>query len=485
MIDLLTELNLLMAFREGKKSDVPSDVEQIFAYYPLDDQTNPKLVSRIEHAEMQIRDEIEIRRGHTREIGNMESSEEHATQMLIHARKLISELPDATKSGGWWSYFFDRVPITLDGSNKQSIEARVDQTLKRLNTEIRPKVLADYQKWISQHDEMFANPDNHLDRSSISFGGEVSFEADLPMPWVKYPPYGGIVCVFAEAKSGPFFGCECSRIPLQNTLLLINLNKYRTSGSIDSDYWNWLVNEIYWYDSDVESVDLDSFTYIAGICHQCVGILPKRYTSERRYRGSYEYLGNTKMHGPWETYFTQEYIRAGLFRQGFFADSILEDRLDVEIRELIPHALDQHKEQSYRSGFISKIHEILVNRVRAAFNLPAYGRGSRGEEELYLLVKRMFPQQLIFRNNRPEWLELLELDIWLPDISLAFEYQGVQHFTSIDHWGGEEALAQTKLRDQKKIRLCKQHGITLIHINHDDPLNEIFIRHKLNKINFT
>jgi len=51
MIDLLTELNLLMAFREGKKSDVPSDVEQIFAYYPLDDQTNPKLVSRIEHAE--------------------------------------------------------------------------------------------------------------------------------------------------------------------------------------------------------------------------------------------------------------------------------------------------------------------------------------------------------------------------------------------------------------------------------------------------
>jgi len=181
MLELLTELNLLMAFREGKKADVSGDVEQILAYYPLDDQTNPKLVSRIEHAEMQIRDEINIRRGHTWKIGNMESSNEDKMRMLIHARKVISELPDATKSGGLWSYFFDKTSIKLDGSNKQSIEARVDQTLKRLNTEIRLKVLADYQKWISQHDEMFANPDNHLDRSSISFGGEVSFEADLPM----------------------------------------------------------------------------------------------------------------------------------------------------------------------------------------------------------------------------------------------------------------------------------------------------------------
>ena len=485
MMDLLIELNLVMAFREQRESAVPSDIRQILGYYPMDDPANPRLLTQIQHAEIQIRNEIEIRRGHTRKIENMESSASDQIRLLKNARKVISELPDATKSGEWWSYFLNRAQIKLDGSDGQTIEARVDQTLKRLNTETRPEVLADYKKWMSQHEERFANPNNQLDRSSISFGGEVSFEADLPMPWVKYPPYGGIVCTFAEAESGPFFGCQCSKIPLENKLRLLNLDKYRVPGSIESDYWNWSVNEIYWYDSDVESIDLDSFTYVPGICHQCVGTLPKRYTSQASFSGTNTYFGNTKSHGPWWTYSLQEYVRAGITWQRISLGLILEDQLDIEIRELMPHALDQHKEQSYRSGFISQICETIENRVRAAFNLPAYGRGSQGELELYLLVKSMFPEQVVLRNCRPQWLEHLELDIWLPDISLAFEYQGEQHFVSIDHWGGLEALEKTKIRDQRKIELCQQHGVALIHINFDDPLNANFCRFKLSKINFT
>ena len=147
----------------------------------------------------------------------------------------------------------------------------------------------------------------------------------------------------------------------------------------------------------------------------------------------------------------------------------------------MPHALDKTKPQSYRSAYISQIAQVIKNRVRAAFNVPAYGHGSQGELELYLLVKRIFPTQQIFRNIRPAWLDGLELDIYLPEISLAFEYQGQQHSNPVSHWGGEEALEKTKLRDHKKIKLCQQNQVKLVHINHDDPLDKDFIRYKMSK----
>lgn len=345
----------------------------------------------------------------------------------------------------------------------------------------RTELMQTYLRWATQLEEHFANLDNHLDRSSISFGGEISFEEDLPMPWVKYPPLGGIVCTFGESESGPFFACKCSKITLRNKFQLINLeNNSRWEGTIDSDRWNWSVNETYWYNSDVETIDLDIFKYVTKICHQCVGILPKRYTSESRFQGYHSDL-SIKSHGPWWTYELQEYIRAGCEHQAIFEDYVLEDQLDNEISDLMPHALDKTKSQSYRSAYVSQIAQVITNRVRAAFNLPAYGHGSQGELELYLLVKSMFPIQQIFRNIHPTWLDGLELDIYLPEISLAFEFQGQQHFQPVKHWGGEETLKKIKLRDHKKIELCKMHNVNLIHINHNDPLDIKFIRYKMSE----
>ena len=434
-MELLTNLNLLLAFREERTKKVPSDVQLILDFYPLKNQGNQKLLIQIEHAEMQIREEIE----------NLGKKNGRST---------------------------DRA-LTF---NTRSIKPVVDFE------EQRSLVLINYEKWRSQYDESYANPNNHLDRSSISFGGEISFESDLPMPWVKYPPLGGIVCVFADSENGPFFACECSRAPLKNNLRLVGLrNRSRWGGTIESDWWNWSVNENFWFNSDLETIDLDSFKFVTAICHQCSGILPRRFTSENRFTGNYQYSGNTKCFNPWWTYELQEYIRAGFELQAIFGDYVLEDQLDSEIRDLMPHALDKTNPESYRSAYISQIAQVITNRVRAAFNLPAYGHGSQGELELYLLVKRIFPTQQIFRNIHPAWLDGLELDIYLPEISLAFEYQGQQHSNPVSHWGGEEALEKTKLRDHKKIKLCQQHQVKLVHINYDDPLDKDFIRYKMSK----
>jgi hypothetical protein len=51
--------------------------------------------------------------------------------------------------------------------------------------------------------------------------------------------------------------------------------------------------------------------------------------------------------------------------------------------------------------------------------------------------------------------------IFLPHLSLAFEYQGEHHFLSVDHFGSSEIRQR---RDQSKRKFASQLGITLISI---------------------
>jgi hypothetical protein len=55
----------------------------------------------------------------------------------------------------------------------------------------------------------------------------------------------------------------------------------------------------------------------------------------------------------------------------------------------------------------------------------------------------------------------IELDVYLPNEQLAFEYQGEQHYVDIHVLG---YLWVQKERDQEKKRVCKEKGITLIEI---------------------
>ncbi len=56
----------------------------------------------------------------------------------------------------------------------------------------------------------------------------------------------------------------------------------------------------------------------------------------------------------------------------------------------------------------------------------------------------------------------IELDIYLEDKQLAFEYQGEQHFYDIYSCSG--GRWNQKQRDEEKRIKCKEYGITLIEI---------------------
>ena len=70
-------------------------------------------------------------------------------------------------------------------------------------------------------------------------------------------------------------------------------------------------------------------------------------------------------------------------------------------------------------------------------------------------------------KQRPKWLRNpktgypLELDYYIPELKIAFEVQGRQHYKAIDHWGGVENFQQVQERDQQKRTLCFMKGVTL------------------------
>lgn len=84
-----------------------------------------------------------------------------------------------------------------------------------------------------------------------------------------------------------------------------------------------------------------------------------------------------------------------------------------------------------------------------------------------------------FPKARPSWLlnsrgKKMELDGYCEELKLAFEYQGVQHYShnAFFHREGKD-LEQRKLDDDLKARLCQEHGINLIVIPYILPLSEV------------
>lgn len=74
--------------------------------------------------------------------------------------------------------------------------------------------------------------------------------------------------------------------------------------------------------------------------------------------------------------------------------------------------------------------------------------------------REWFPDQKIWTNYRPDWLHGMEIDIFLPDIRIAIEVQGHQHYLFVPDLQQtvEQFKAQVK-RDKRKKHLIRQRGL--------------------------
>jgi hypothetical protein len=70
------------------------------------------------------------------------------------------------------------------------------------------------------------------------------------------------------------------------------------------------------------------------------------------------------------------------------------------------------------------------------------------------------------------YLNELKFDFYLPEHNTCIEYNGRQHYTPIDYFGGEETFKYQLIRDNIKSEYCKNNNIHLIIIKYDEDILE-------------
>ena len=96
---------------------------------------------------------------------------------------------------------------------------------------------------------------------------------------------------------------------------------------------------------------------------------------------------------------------------------------------------------------------------------------SRTEKLVFEYMKSIFPQFEIINNYRPDWLRYnrnLELDIYLPELKLAIEVNGVQHYKYTPYFhDNEEDFVKQQERDEFKKKRCEEENIKMISIHYE------------------
>ena len=103
------------------------------------------------------------------------------------------------------------------------------------------------------------------------------------------------------------------------------------------------------------------------------------------------------------------------------------------------------------------------------------------EDEVYRLAGKLFPTRNVRREATPLWLGRQRLDVFLPELGLAIEHQGEQHYRPIAAFGGDEGFEKTRDRDERKRALCYENGVTVVDIRFDQPLTLPSLRHRLRR----
>lgn len=104
----------------------------------------------------------------------------------------------------------------------------------------------------------------------------------------------------------------------------------------------------------------------------------------------------------------------------------------------------------------------------------------KSEETLFRMIVKKHPSALY--QYRATWLSPQSLDIFIPELNIGIEYQGIQHYESVDFFGGEEAFKHRIWLDNKKRRKCSENNVKLIEWNYQESISLTNLRKKLSEV---
>ena len=127
----------------------------------------------------------------------------------------------------------------------------------------------------------------------------------------------------------------------------------------------------------------------------------------------------------------------------------------------------------YNQKIKRKRNDIYNKAIAQGFKLNKWS----SEQSLYALIVKYFNDAVY--QYKDEWLGLQSLDVYIPSLKIAFEYQGEQHYNVSDFFGGEEGLKNNQERDARKRALCLENGVTLIEWRYDEEITKEILATKL------
>lgn len=116
------------------------------------------------------------------------------------------------------------------------------------------------------------------------------------------------------------------------------------------------------------------------------------------------------------------------------------------------------------------------NEVREEMGVPLIGEGWIAETEVFYMVKDILSEYEVIHHARPKWLEGQEFDIYIPELNLAIEYMGEQHYKPVDYFGGEEAFRKVVENDKRKEEKVIRNGVKLLYIKFDEAIDKDILK---------
>lgn len=204
------------------------------------------------------------------------------------------------------------------------------------------------------------------------------------------------------------------------------------------------------------------------LCYNNVVLHPETNRMYSRFMGN-NYRTDTN---PFLIYDTRKSIEM-MIRKGYLNNELELYRNIYEL--LFPFFKDHMNNQGVlmgREAYSARIKQAneTKNRIRDELILEGKINGKwKSEQSLFQIAKKLYPDAMY--QYRPLWLEPQSLDIYIPSINLAIEYQGVQHYKSVDFFGGEDAFLHRQELDRIKKQKCKNNNIKLLDWSYKEPIN--------------
>jgi len=78
--------------------------------------------------------------------------------------------------------------------------------------------------------------------------------------------------------------------------------------------------------------------------------------------------------------------------------------------------------------------------------------------------------EYVFQKKFDDFIHIKQLsfDFYLPQFKMCIEYDGVQHFESVEYFGGEDNFKNIQFKDQLKNDYCSENNLYLLRIPYND-----------------